>query len=315
MVTAAKGKASEINFGSLDFYTSGGGLSEGDYVWKDLTIQMYQYPERNGKQSPARLGVVITMSPLKGGEDIEQFYGFGTKAHESFQPNPETGKTVVVVPGGPASSFNNMTKWALLLKSLYDSGLPQGVFTNDVSVLEGIHVHMANVPEPPEWSSFQSKTGEVAEERKAGTVAVVTEIKDEGKPWEGGGGVPEAAPQTAGGSGGIKTGNLGKGSSAPTAKAPVKAPAKAAPAAPPEEGGNEALYAAAISAISTVLEKNPKGCPKLVLRTSVFKAVKEAENAETAGEVVNTYFADDVVISGILGELGFTLKGTQVLPS
>lgn len=303
MVTPAKKvSGAPVDFGNLDMYTAGGGLPEGDYIWSNLTVQVYAAPAKEGGKSyAARLGVMVTMLPMDGGEPREQFYGMGTKAHESFQPNPETGKGLIAVPGGPASTFNDSTKWAILLKSLADSGLPQGIFTNDVSVLEGMHVHMHNVPEPANWSTINSGLGEAGEQRKAGTIAVVSEIKDDGKPWEGTGGVPEA-----------KAAAKPNGKVAPVTKAAAKPAAKAAPA--PEPEANEDVEAAALAGISTVLEKNPKGCQKLILRTGTFKAVNTSAGGEMAQSVIDTYFADDTSLNGLLGQAGFKLQGTAVLP-
>ena len=321
---AAARKAAGVAFGDLSMYVAGGGLPEGDYIIKDATVQMYQAPanQTTGKTSPARLGIMLTLIPYretaKGVEYEEektQFYSLGTKAHESFAPNPDTGKGVVAVPGGPASTFNNSTNWAIFLKSLRDSGLPEGTFTDDVSVLEGTWVHMSNMPEPAERAGFQSQTGEVAGERKAGTIAVVSEIKDDGKPWEGSGGVPdvEAAPAPAAAKIATKVAAAGQkfnGKAGPAT--PVKT--KPAPAPAPEPEGDEATQAAAISAISSILEKNPKGLKKLQLRTGTFKAVNDAEGAEMAQAVTNTFLVDDATLSGLLGELGFTLKGIDVVP-
>jgi hypothetical protein len=305
MATAVKGKAAPVQgvaFGDLDLYTSGGGLPEGDYVWKDLTVQMYQGTDKQGvSKGPSRLGVMITLVPLDGGEERVQFYSMGSKAHESFQPNPETGKGVIPVPGGPASTFNNSTNWALLLKSLTDSGLPKGIFTDNCSVLEGIHVHMHHIAEPAGRAGFQSQTGEAAADRKPGTIAVVSEIKDDGKPWEGTGGIPEAAPAKA------------NGNAAPV-KTVAKAPVKTAPApAEPEEAGDDSIQAAAEAGAAVVLGKNEAGCAKLILRTGTFKAVNEAHGQEMATAVINTYFSSDAKLNELLGPLGFAVKGSQVV--
>jgi hypothetical protein len=322
MATAARSGVKEVNFGDLSMYVAGGGLPEGDYIIKDASVLMYQAPanQTTGKQAPARLGVMLTLIPFhdtdKGREYDEektQFYSLGTKAHESFAPNPETGKGVVAVPGGPATTFNNSTNWAIFLKSLRDSGMPEGTFTNDSSVLEGIHAHFANIPEPTERAGFQAKTGEAAEERKAGTIAVVTEIKDDGKPWEGSGGIPDAeAPAPAKASPKANP----KGKVAPVAAKPATPSPKVATVttASPTEADEDVL-AAASSAVAAVLEKNPKGCAKLILRTGTFKAVNEAAGAEVAQVVINTYFSDDASLNGLLGEMGFALKGTQVVPA
>ena len=59
MATAAKAKTGAVAFGSRELYAAGGGLPEGDYVWKELTVQMYQAPpnQTTGKQAAARLGI------------------------------------------------------------------------------------------------------------------------------------------------------------------------------------------------------------------------------------------------------------------
>jgi hypothetical protein len=315
MATPAKAKTGAVSFGDLGMYVAGGGLPEGDYIIKDASVVMYQAPanQTTGKTSPARLGVMLTLIPYhSNGKDVEyseektQFYSMGTKAHESFAPNPETGKGVIAVPGGPASNFNNSTNWAIFLKSLRDSGMPEGTFTDDSSVLEGVWVHMANVPEPAERAGFQAKTGEAAEERKAGTIAVVTEIKDDGKPWEGSGGVPEVEAAPA------KPAVKVAGKPAIAGKPAVKPAAKVAPAA---ASGDDETQSAAESAVASILEKNPKGCAKLILRTGTFKAVNEAHGPDMAQAVINGYFSDDASLNTLLGGMGFTLKGTQVSPS
>ena len=294
---------SGFNFGDMSSYSSGGGLPEGDYVWTDLTVEMFQPTKQTGeKVGPAKLAVKITMAPLGGGEAREQHYSLGTNAHQSWQPNPETGKGIVAVPGGPGTPPNASTNWAFLIKSLIDSGLPNGILQDDLSVLEGIHVHMANVPEPEERKGFVSKTGEAGEVQAAKTIAVVTEIKDDGKPWEGTGGVPteQAANKPNG-----KT----AAHAATTRPAPSRTATAPTPAAP---AASEDLETAAITGISAVLEKNPNGVGKLILRTSTFKAVSTAQGQEMAQKVINNYFNSDDNLNGILNQLGYKVTGTQV---
>jgi hypothetical protein len=298
--------AAGFNLGDMSAYSSGGGIPEGDYVWTDLTIEMFQPTKMDGtKVGPAKLACKIVMVPLGGGEAREQHYSLGTNAHQSWQPNPETGKGIVAVPGGPGTPPNASTNWAVLVKSLFDSGLPQGILNDDLSVLEGMHVHMANVPEPEERKGFVSKTGEAGEMQGPKTIAVVTEIKDDGKPWEGTGGIPEAAPTP-------------KGKPAPAAatlpatQTRVAAPAPAASASPSED-----TETTAIAGISSVLEdpKHAKGVGKLILRTSTFKAVSTSNGQEAAQKVINTYFNSDDSLNGILNLLGYKVSGAQVVPA
>ncbi len=162
---------------------------------------------------------------------------------------------------------------------------------------------MTNIPEPEERKGFQNKaaTGEAAqEERRAGTVAVVSEILDEGKPWEGTGGIPEAAPAK------------------PAAKVNGKVQTIKKPAAPPpveEAAGDEDIQTAAINGISTVLEKNPNGCPKLVLRTGTFKAVKDSAGDDMANAVLEAFFGDDATLTALLGQVGYTISAGAIKPA
>lgn len=302
------GAVKEFNFGDAASYSKGGAFAEGDYCWTELNVEMYQYRKKDGTDAGTpKLCVVIHMVPLGGGEEIIQPYSLGSKAHESWAPNPVTGKGLVEVPGGPGTGINSSTNWSLLGDSLRDSGLPEGILVNDLSVLEGIHVHMINIPEPEGRKGFQSQTGEaVPEQRGPKTIAVVSEIKDDGKPWEGTGGMPEAeAPKPP-----VK--GVAKPAGKPAAK--VAAAVTKAPEPVAEEGEGD-VQSAAISGVSKVLEAKPNGVPKLVLRTSTFKEVNAEHGQEMANQVINTYFGSDDALNGLLGEVGFVLANGQVKPA
>jgi hypothetical protein len=199
----------------------------------------------------------------------------------------------------------------MLVKSLFDSGLPNGVLQDDLSVLEGIHVHMANVPEPEDRKGFRAKTGEASEIQAPGTVAVVTEIKDDGKPWEGTGGVPaETAPKPNG-----KVPH-GTGQTAAPAAATRPAISRGATATTPAAPASD-TETIAFNGVSSVLMTagNSKGMGKLMLRTSTFKAVSANNGQEEAQKVVNTYFASDDTLNAILNPLGYKVAGPQVVPA
>lgn len=306
--TAAALVGDGINFGSLDFYTAGGGLPEGDYVLF-FTVQNYQAMKANNTPAgPQRLGVMLEAYPLSNpvADAVKhQFYSMGSTADKSFAPNPDTGKSLVAIPGGPGgSSMNDSTNWAYLLKSLYDCGLPAGIFTNDLTVLDGIHAHVTPVPEPEERKGFQgAQTGEATNEpRKAQTIAIVTEIKDTGKPWEGTGGLPEA-PAAAPVKPGVKA--------LPKAVAPVKA-VVAAPVAAQADDSDVMTHA--VNGISSVLESNPLGMTKLLLRTNTFKNLTASAGAPVANQVLATFFGDDASLNAILGQLGYAVAGAAVKP-
>lgn len=293
-----------VSFGDLGIYGGGFTLPEGDYAMY-FDVQMFAGTKQDGSPAgPARLGVMLTAHPLAGGDPVTQFLSMGSKADQSYAPDPENGKGVVAVAGGAGGVLNNKTNWFLFLKSLYDCGLPAGVFDNDFTTIDGIHVHTQSIPEPEDRKGFgSSRTGDQEENRANKTIPVVTAILDSGKPWEGTGGVPAAKTGP--------TGVVGKKAPAAAPKAAPKAAAKA-PAAPAVELDADDLKAQAQTAAAGVLEKNPGGCAKVVLRTGVFKAIKD----EALGNVVlETFFKDDATLNGLIGDLGYTVAGMMVKPN
>lgn len=294
------------SFGDLGFYSGGFTLPKGKYAL-EFNVLMYTPTKQDG--TPAgnpRLGVMLRAHPLAGGEPQEQFVSMGTKAHLSFMPDT-AGKGLVPVPGGPASTLPKGTNWMLILSSLYDCGLPQGVFTNDITVLDGVHVQTDLVPEPEERKGYGSTaaTGEAAgqkEERKgSGLIPVVVEILDDGKPWEGTGGIPDASQAPTPTAAAKKTVTAAKTKPAP------------APVAAPEPEGDEDLMAAAVSGITSVLEKEPNGTTKLKLRMGAFKSITASHGAEVTQAVMDAYFTSDDALNSVLGQLGYAVKGTNIV--
>jgi hypothetical protein len=291
-----------VNFFDDGFYNAGGIIPEGDYAL-ELNVQMFTATNKQGVAKGApRLGVMITFYPLvETGEDPKQkFYSMGSNAHLSFQPNPETGKGLVPVPGGPATGIPDSTNWAEFRRSLFDSGLPSGIVSNDLSVLDGIHVHINNV-DPPDRSGFTSNMSETQEatgERKDGKIPVVTEIKDDGKPWEGTGGIPSATA---------------KGKVAPKAAAPKVAP-KVAPKAAPKAPADTDLETTALEATAEIFGSNPNGLSALKLRNLTFAALG-GEKDETAQAIMSTYFDDDDALNNLIGQHGYTKAGPMVKPT
>lgn len=320
---------SKVNLFDDALYTAGSRVPEGNYALEFLVCMHAGENKQTGQPfGPPRLGVMVTFYPINEtgqliGEAIQKHYGMGTNAHESFAPDPETGKTVVPVPGGKFSTLMGSTNWSLLRKSLKDCD-PAVASLGDLSEMDGVWAHIQNVPEPAERKDFGAKTGEAAAQqgdqpKGSGTVPVVSEILEGGKPWEGGGGLPtEEAPKAAAKP--APKAVVGK----PGAKAPVKpavtaakpgakAPAKAA-AAPVQEADEDA-GALAISLIGAQLEKvmdaegNFLGLKRLKLRTEVFKAAGANANA-----VMEAGFKDDDTLSGMLNALGYKVEGNEILP-
>jgi hypothetical protein len=302
-----------VGFGQRDFYAAGGAIvPEGDYALV-FNVVNYTFKKNDGTVvGDPTLGVLVDCHPLDGGEMKQQFYGMGRKAGASYQPDPNTGKGLVAVPGGPGGALNDSTNWAIMLDSLYNSGLPEGIFDNDISVLDGVHVHLKHIAEPESRKGFKgSATGEAAmmqqgEDRGPKMIAVVSEIKEGGMPWEGGGGVPAEGAKPKG----KVAGKIAPKVAVPAAKTVARPAAKAAPA----QTDDDAILQAAAEAIGAVLEKAPGGVSILKLRMDALKALK-AEDADVAEAVQEGVFGDEGVLGSVLGDLGYEVNGKQVVPA
>jgi hypothetical protein len=301
-----------VNFGDLGQYSGGAAVPEGDYA---LTFQNMRWKPPEGKYVE-RLGVMVTCTPLEGGDAKTKFMAMGDSADKVFSPDPDTGKRLVVKPDAEnvGGNLNRSTNWALFLKSMYDCGLPNGVFTNDLSTIDGVHVHLANEPEPEERKGYKNKktkTGEgdgQEEERKgSGFILVVTEIKDDGKPWEGGGGVPGDAPTPA--------------AAAPKPNGKMAPKPVATKPAPVEQEAGAALTAddvaeAAQIGVAGYLEKNTNGGFAVAVRTGTFKEVAGAFD-DSVAQAVASFLSDDDNLQGVVEVLGFKFdrKVKKILPA
>ncbi len=313
------------NFGERSFYSSGFLLPKGQYALYFAAI-MFQ-PERG--QTPPRLGIEVTAYDLTNpATEHKQFYSMGQNADKSFMPNPDTGgKTLLPVPGGPASGMAGMTNWSVFLDSLYNAGLPEGVFTNNLTAIDGVWVNIDHEPEPSERKNFKSKTAEGGAQQQQSNVqrniAVVTDILDGGKPWEGTGGIPAApaAPAPAA----ARPAAVARPAAAPAARpaavaptpirrAPAPAPAPVVAAAADTAGEEAEIKTAAIAVMSDLLGSTPQGMSKLLFKNNTFKGVQAAYGDDMAQAVLDSFFVSDDALTGVVGELGYGLKGPMVAP-
>lgn len=317
-----------VNFGDDAFYSGGAGIPEGRYACYFDSI-FHQYEKTDGsKAGPEFLAIRVAAYALEAPDEEPRlgYYGMGRKAILSFMPNPDDeGKSLLAVPGGPATSMNDSTNWNLFRKSMLDCGMPPGTLTNDLRAIDGVWLHIVHIPEPEERKGFgAAATGEAQPEpRRNQTIAVCGEILDGGKPWEGGGGIPEAKPAAS-----TKIARMPTrpGPKAPpaapppgvAARAPGRAPARPAAAPPPpaveSPAADEDLLSAAQNAAASVIETSPNGIAKLVLRTGVFKAATKVSGDEVANAVLETYFTDEAALNTLLGTLGYVVDGTKVVP-
>lgn len=293
-----------VKVGRLDTYVSGGGLPEGDYCLM-FKFKLHQPMDRKTNQARGekRLGVMITAYDLNNiaAEPKEEFYSMGSKAHLSYCPDPETGMKIMAIPGAPAASFYQDTKWQMFLEELYNSTLPDGVFEDDLTAINGIHVHLHPIPEPASWSEIR-KGAQVSEAAMAGQqvnskpqmVAVPTMILDGGKPWEGTGGIPKEAKTAHGANG--------------------KAVAAAAASAPkPEDGAggddpsDDELLDLGSQAVTAILATpgNADGMPKAKLKTDCFEWATREYEPDVVTAMMDLLFGNADNLSAVLGELGY----------
>ncbi len=324
-----------VNFGELEQYSGSTFIPAGKYcVYHNVVLHQAVDKTTQAPKGPPRLGVMIDFYPLANPVEeakIQQFYSMGSKAHLTYAPNPDTGKGVVLVPGGPQSNLNDKTNWFFYLDSLYQSAMPKGVFTNDLTTIDGVWVTITHVPEPAERAGFRSNTAEVQqEERKPGLIAVVSQIEEGGAPWEGGGGFPAApvaaaapAPRAVAARPGPPSARP-NGAPAPATKAPAaprpaaRPVAAVAPPPPAQVSGldPEDIKAWASTAINESIVKKPNGLPKTILRNETFKYLEKEAGAEVAGAVITSFFeaGGEANLMTVLGELGYTAQGPQVKP-
>lgn len=319
MATAARKAAptaAGVNFLQLDFYAPTAFLPEGDYCLFFQVKHNQAVDKVTGQpKGDNRLGVEITAYDLTNPTEEAkktQFYGMGKEALLNYAPNPETGKGLVPLPGSSGARLNDSTNWMLFLKSLLDCDPNlSSVLSNDLSVIDGVWVHIQNIPEPESRKNMSSSTSEgQSQPNQPRTVAVVSEIKDNGKPWEGTGGLPTAPVRS---NVTITSRDVGK---LPTAFLKSAAPAQQ-PLPPPTTGAvdEEDVLDAAVQATTGVMSKAKNGTMlKIQLKTNVVKHLDDNYNKEIKQAVMDKFFSSDEALSQFLEELNFTLSGVTVKP-
>lgn len=314
-----------VNFGSDSFYAGAAFVPDGDYCLF-FDVRNHQGKDTNVK---ARLGVMAQAYPLSDpkAEPLQQFYSMGSGADKSFVPSP-SGTGLVPIPGAPAFNLNDKTNWNMLRSSMLASGAPE--FGDDISLWNGVWVHVTNVPEPAERKGFGgAATGEVQQEQRNRTVPVVSEIYPDGQPWAGTGGVPEVATQPSGAAPAPAPARMAAPAARPAAAQKVNgaiaAPARmAAPravaAAPVQEAEpemtDEDVQGYAINGVAEVLSnpKYQKGTTKAILRVETLKNVSAMVGDAAGTAVIDTHFATDAVLGTLLASVGYGLKGLMVVP-
>lgn len=289
----AKATVKPFSLGKLSALAVGGGVPNGEYQCTFAIIM------HKGEKSPvARPGLQVTFKPMKGGEPVQWFYGFGTGMEKIWAPNAE-GTGIVPLPGvenieAPKAGSN----YGVFLKEAYNAGLPENFYNDDVSVLNPSNVYVKNIPEPEERKTFKKTAnsaegaGAQPEEDRARTIAVITAFLDGGKPWEGT--VSEI-----------------------TSKAPVKPNGKAGKAtvavtvAADEEHDPEAALNAALEHVFTA---KPEGCSKVQMNTSIFEFLQKNYSDEVAQMIQTDILSVPAELAAVLDGVGMKVAGFKVVP-
>lgn len=297
-------KYETVSFGDSTLYTAGAMIPDGKYALEfDNVIDR----GKEGKGAE-KLAVKVKFYPLpysEGAKVLEHTYGMGKAAHLSMRPHPDNPKQLVKVPDGPNPNFNDNTKWAIFKNSLHQAGMEEGILTDTFEAIDGVHVVIANQPAPKEWAEI-GKNADLAGEGGPQTngnrptmIPVVSMIEDDGKPWENGGGIPtgEAAPKVA--------------------KPNGKLPAKPVVAKSKAKVAVEDIAEIAELAISAhmAVKANEDGCSKTALKAGAFAWIGKNHDEDTANKFMEEVAEDNDVLSGILGKLGYEIKGIKISPA
>lgn len=297
-----------VPFLRLETYSTGGGIPDGDYLWVDLSVLMHTPTKKDGTVVGApRLAVRVTMDPPNGAQTVEerreQTYSMGTKAHLTYQPDPETAKRIIPIPGAPAASIYEGSNFNLLLKSLYDSGMPQDYAMDDLRSLEGILVHITSIDEPVERAGFRTQNQTEVQDapKKPSKIPVVSQVIK--APWLGNMAAAAPVPLTK--------------PAVPHAVTPISnVAASVVPVngTPAPAAGQPILdeESAAVQAIMEILDASPGNkTSKLNLQTGAFRILKSHPGKQS---IMNTYFANNDNLAALLSQLGYGINAGAIAP-
>lgn len=295
LVKAKAKTVKHIAIGALATYAGGFSIPEGNYVVNHEGM-LYK-PEKS--EGEARLGVMVTFSPADGGEDKTKFFSMGSNAKKAFMVDPDSdGKCFMEVPGSEGTgNLPDSTNWSLYLQSIYNAGMPEDHFVASLEAIDGITVHIQEVPEPKGRASFAKNTGDAEEgPRRENKVPIVTEvlvapwIEEEEKPKKGA--APAAKPTLV--------------------KGKAKAEVVEEEEEEAEEEGDVDIADAATSIVTDLLTASPDGLAKLKIRTGVLSAAKKKHDEETADKIIAHLFQTKDGLDKALAAVGYKLNKASI---
>ena len=179
---AKEEKAASLN---PDRFTEGGGLIQGDLVWRNPRFETFDY----GGKGPDVPAFAVDLEPDEG-DMVTQFWSAGNA--DDFTPSKD-GMKLVPTGGRALSKSSNLY---VLMHSLQEAKWPADKFPGeegvDASVFEGMKAHMIRIPAPERRGLKQQK------ERKYDPEILVVDSVIE-YPWDAGNtkGKPKASDDVA----------------------------------------------------------------------------------------------------------------------
>jgi hypothetical protein len=227
---------------------AGGFLDDADVTFAELRFVVWDYM---GKAAPA-VALRVSMEEADGTRH-EQYYSAGDPA--KYQPSMD-GKTIEPLAG--ATGLNQNTNVIAFITSIVNAGFPEDKLGEDVSIFDGMYVHVNQVAQPKRPGLKK------AADDKEKTYLLVTKILR--LPWEAVAKAPaKGAPKAASSLRAVAPNN--------TPSAHATAAPTPSPAADPEALSDEAIQQKARETVLAILMEKGGSVDKSKLPIEAFRVL------------------------------------------
>lgn len=246
-----------------DSFVSGGLLDDVDVTIESCRFKVYDY---DGKVPGGVLALHVEMKD-EDGQVTDQYYSAGDLRF--FTPSTD-GK--MAVPTGSKTALSSSSNAAQFIVSVVNAGYPVDQLEADVSVFEGMKVHVNRVAQPKRTGIIKNQPADDSGREK--TVLLVSKILA----------MPGEEP--------VKKGGASKASAKPSASSKTTTKASA-PA--PAQADDADLDSTLTDIVMTIVTEAGGTITKKALSTAVFQSMKDhpARNA-----AVKRVYVDEFLQSG-----------------
>lgn len=257
-----------------DTFVSGGLLDDVDVTIRSCRFKVYDY---DGKVPGGVLALHIEMED-EDGQTSDQYYSAGDLRF--FTPSND-GK--MAVPTGSKTALSSSSNAAQFIVSVVNAGYPVDQLEADVSVFEGMKVHVNRVAQPKRAGIIKNQPQDDSGREK--TILLVSKILA----------MPGEEPVKKGAATKAGAGTKASAASKPAAKASTPAAAQA---------DDSDLDSILTDVVMTIVTEAGGSITKKALSTAVFQAMKDnpARNA-----AVKRVYVDEFLQSG-----PWTYDGSEV---